>query len=177
MGSGASLERVIQVVQLNKLPDAIEESVFVHERFPLIIDQSEQASRFLKYQMGSYINNDDPVQMNMKNLNRCLVGALRYGRTMTLKFNTLENVSEDKIFMDKMFPRSILQREEFYKDENWQSILKPELGDDLSEITICQEFVFIICTKEEYIPPALGNLMHVIKVIDKLNDGNDKDKE
>ena len=183
MGSGASistdssLDNTIQIVQLNKLPDAIEESVFVYEKFPLIIDPTEQSSRFLKYQMGSYINNDDPIQMDMKNLNRCLVGALRYGRTMTLKFNTLENVVEDKVFMDKMFPKTILQREKFYKDENWQSILKPDLGDDLSEITICQEFVFIICTKEEYIPPYLGNMMHVIKVIDKLNDGNDKDKE
>lgn len=154
MGSGvsiASTDNAVQTVPLKKLPDAIEESVFVHEKFPLIIDPTEQASRFLKYQMGSFISFDDPIQMEMKNLNRCLVGALQYGRTMTLKFNNLENISEDKVFMDKMFPKQVLQREEFYKDEVWQSILKPDLGDpDLSEISISQEFVFIICTKEEY---------------------------
>jgi len=183
MGSGISIstsigDDAIQIVPLKKLPDAIEESVFVHEKFPLIIDPTEQASRFLKYQMGSFISYDDPIQMEMKNLNRCLVGALQFGRTMTLKFNNLQNISEDKVFMDKMFPQQVLQRDEFYKDEVWQSILKPELDPDLSEITISQEFVFIICCKEEHVPPMLANLMHVIKVIDKSNENeNDNTKE
>ena len=100
---------------LKKLPDAIEESVFVHERFPLIIDPTEQASRFLKYQMGSFINYDDPIQMDMKNLNRCLLGALQYGRTMTLKFNTsLSEIPEEKVFMDKFFPKQVYYYHYYY---------------------------------------------------------------
>ena len=38
---------------LRRLPDAIEECLYVHEKFPLIIDPTEQAGRFLKYQSGS----------------------------------------------------------------------------------------------------------------------------
>jgi hypothetical protein len=33
---------------LRRLPDAIEECLYVHEKFPLIIDPTEQAGRFLK---------------------------------------------------------------------------------------------------------------------------------
>ena len=113
MGSAVSVSSLdnnknVQSVPLKKLPDAIEESVFVHEKFPLIIDPTEQASRFLKYQMGSFINYDDPIQMDMKNLNRCLLGALQYGRTMTLKFNTsLLDIPEEKVFIDTFFPKQV----------------------------------------------------------------------
>jgi len=40
-----------KVTHLKQLPDAIEESIFVEERFPVILDPTEQAGRFLKYQV------------------------------------------------------------------------------------------------------------------------------
>jgi hypothetical protein len=44
--STASVQHSIKNIQLRQLPDAIEESVYIHEKFPLIIDPTEQASRF-----------------------------------------------------------------------------------------------------------------------------------
>lgn len=39
--------RNLKDVQLKQLPDAIEEAIFIHEKFPLIIDPTEQAARLL----------------------------------------------------------------------------------------------------------------------------------
>jgi hypothetical protein len=111
------------VINLRKLPEAIEESLFIHEKFVLIIDETEQASRFLKYQMGSFIDSEDPTQFNSNSLNRCLVNALQYGRTLTIKFKNLNEFFFD-VFEDKIFPKEILSRKLFYMDEIWKSIIK-----------------------------------------------------
>ena len=106
MGAGASVANPAATATaaepmkkcvLKKLPDAIEDSLYQEEKFPLLIDPSEQASRFLKYQLGSFIRYDDPVQCTPEYLNRALVGALLYGRTLTLKCNSLKDVDRNKV--------------------------------------------------------------------------------
>jgi ankyrin repeat protein len=171
MGAGASVvdpndpETIMPTVHLKKLPDAIEESIFTYEKFPLLIDPSEQAARFLKYQLGSFIRYDDPAQCTPEYLNRCLVGAFRYGRTLTLKVNSLEDVDRAKLFANpKLFPEAVLDRSEFCKV--WQSVLTDE-DDDPSEMSISPEFVFVICTKTDHIPEAMQGIMRPINVTDK----------
>eukprot|EP01042_Synura_sphagnicola_P014122 gene14122-17874_t len=100
MGAGASVPTpsaenpsVTEVV-LKKLPDAVEESVYVHEKFPIVVDKSEHASRFFKYQTGAFISMEDPIASTKNALNRALVASFLHGRTMTLRFPTLENVPE-----------------------------------------------------------------------------------
>ena len=39
----------VPTIHLKKLPDAIEDSLYQEDKFPLLIDPSEQAARFLKY--------------------------------------------------------------------------------------------------------------------------------
>jgi hypothetical protein len=100
-------------------------------------------------------------------MNRALVGALQYGRTLTIKFATLEGL-DDKLFVPGVFPVEVLNRSVFFKDEIWQSIIKTELGDpEPNEMSISSEFVLIICTGSDYIPPLLRNDMCVVKVVDK----------
>ncbi len=140
-----------KVTQLKQLPEAIEEAIFVDEKFPVIIDPTEQAGRFLKYQVGTFILADiDHAAMQKENLNKSLLGALQYGRTLTLKFANLENVKET-IFQEGYFPREILDRSKFYQPEVWKSILQPDaLGDTEAEDFIpSQEFAFIIVTSSE----------------------------
>lgn len=163
-------------MELKKLPDAIEEAVYVHEKFPLIIDTTEQAGRFLKYQTGTFISFDDPIQSKKENLNKSLVGSFQYGRTLTLKFKTLEGMDES-VFEPNVFPKEILCRSKFFTDDVWKSVLPPKKSDDDDDITISSEFVFILCTNTDFVPSALYELMHVIKVVDKLvpvdaNNGN-----
>lgn len=176
MGASASVSVPIAVenaddvviqksVELKKLPDAIEEAVYVHEKFPLIIDTTEQAGRFLKYQSGTFISFDDPIHSRKSNMNKALVGAIQYGRTLTLKFNTLEGLNES-IFEPNVFPEDLLNRSKFFTEEVWKSVL-PKQTEDEDEITISSEFVFIICTNTDYVPPALRDIMHVVKIVEK----------
>eukprot|EP01038_Epipyxis_sp_PR26KG_P014696 gene14696-19745_t len=160
-----------QYVILKKLPEAIEESIYVHERFPLIVDTTEQAGRFLKYQNGSYINFDDPVQCTASTLNRAVVHAIQHGRTVTLKFNSLDSLLDDdkcnKIFNPVLFPKEIFDRSLFFNEEVWSKLLQTSLGDpEPQDVAISPEFVFIICTSTPYLPPILLNHMHVITVKD-----------
>jgi hypothetical protein len=170
--SNGEVEKIpkINTILLKKLPEAIEEAIYVHEKFPLIIDPTEQAGRFLKYQTGTFINFDDPIHSQKGNINKALVGALQYGRTLTLKFKTLQGLTESNVFEPKLLPKEVLSRSSFFTEEVWQSVL-PAQPADADPITISSEFVFILCTVSEYVPPELFECMHVIKVVDKLREG------
>eukprot|EP01033_Poteriospumella_lacustris_P001277 gene1277-931_t len=175
MGAGASVPTpsaenpsVTEVV-LKKLPDAVEESVYVHEKFPIVVDKSEHASRFFKYQTGAFISMEDPIASTKNALNRALVASFLHGRTMTLRFPTLENVPES-IFDPAFFPIEVIDRSKFFREEVWQKLLKPS-DPPVEEAQISSEFVFIICTATEFIPDYLKPFMHVIKVIDPANEG------
>lgn len=186
MGAGGSIstdnsiQRKSNEVVFKKLPDAIEEAIYVHEKFPLVIDITEQASRFFKYQTGSFIRLDEPVQSTKLSMNRSLVSALQHGRTMTVKCPALENLDINKLFQDKLFPKEVLDRSKFFLNEVWQSILQAN-DPSPDEITISSSFVFILCTSTEYVPPELYDIMHVIKVVDEADvdkraeEGEDKD--
>jgi ankyrin repeat protein len=172
MGAGASVSEnteekaPIKTYGLKQLPDAIEEAIFVKEKFPLILDPTEQASRFLKYQ-GTFILADlDHSAMTKEALNRALVGALQYGRTLTLKYPTLEGVDQS-IFTEGFFPKEVLNRESLYNPDVWKSLLKPDLGDpDPDEFYPAQEFVFIILTNTDFVPLELQENMHTFKCDD-----------
>lgn len=175
MGAGGSVESSkaplppledIKPTPFKKLPEAIEEALFVHEKFPLIIDPTEQASRFLKYQAGTFALSDDPVQSSVSRLNRSLVSCLLKGGTLTWKFSTLGALTENT-FDSKLFPKEILSRSVFYKDEVWKRVLHRELGDpDPNEVDPSQEFAFVICVIDLFVPPQLRELMHVIYIND-----------
>ena len=188
MGAGASviegentseeIESSIVTYGLRKLPDAIEESLFAIEKFPIIIDPQENASRFLKYQVGTFVLADiDHAAMQKDQLNRSLVGALQYGRTLTLKFKTLEGLTSESLFEDGVFPKEVVDRNEFYKPEVWKKILRPYLGDpEPEDFYPSQEFCFIIVTQEEFIPSELKKFMHVFKCDDTKKESESKDE-
>jgi hypothetical protein len=48
------------ICALKGLPDAIETAIFVREKWPMVIDPTGQAGRFLRYQRGSYLIADSP---------------------------------------------------------------------------------------------------------------------
>mmetsp|Transcript_6552 Transcript_6552/g.9810 ORF Transcript_6552/g.9810 Transcript_6552/m.9810 type:complete len:616 (+) Transcript_6552:33-1880(+) len=167
-------------VPLRQLPDAIEEAIYIHEKFPLIIDPTEQAARFLKYQTGTFLNFEDPVQCTKKSLNRALVGSMQFGRTFTVKFDKLQGLSVNSPLFDSptSFPIEILSRPTFFAQEDiWRALLRPELGDDPEIVSISPEFVFIACVSSDdvtQIPPELFQIMHVFKVVEKQSNNGDE---
>jgi hypothetical protein len=163
MGAAASVPtKQLEIIPLKKLPERIEDAVYVQEKYPLIIDPTEQSMRFLKYQLGSYYDIKDPA-ITKDQLNRSLVGALQWGRNLTLCVEDFAKIDEAQLFEPNVFPRELLNRNEFSKEEVWRSVLRPKVDD---EVTLSPSFVFIICTKCEHIPTELGDMMQVIRVGD-----------
>lgn len=158
---------VVPSFVFKKVPDAIEESLYVHEKFPLIIDTSEQASRFLKYQTGTFVIMDDPANFTVHNVKRAYLGALRYGRTFTIKTKSIAELME--WFIANSFSEKFLSREAVYSEDIWHSLLDANENDPpASECSISQDFVFIICcVNDEPIPEIMQNSMWVFKVEDK----------
>ena len=149
---------------IKELPEQIEQSIFIFEKFPLIIDPTNKAKLFLKYQLGSFIKHTEFQQIN---LNQSLIGALLHGKTLTISFDDLKGITEE-FFIPNYFPKEILNRSEFYKDGVWQRIFHIEEGDPNPEDVIpSSEFVFILCTTTDFIPLELYSIMNVIKIIEK----------
>jgi hypothetical protein len=179
MGSGASLAKpaaectTLQVI-LKQLPDAVEEAVFVNEKFPLVIDPTGQAGRFFKYQTGAFVDFADPTQCNKSALNRALVASFLNGRTMVIKIPSFKSIPET-IFEKGMFPVEVIDRMAFFQENIWKPCLKPNLGDPTPEdASITSEFAFIIVTSsEEGIPAIVLDKMHVIKVVEKADQAAD----
>ncbi|KAF1329213.1 Set3 histone deacetylase complex ankyrin repeat protein, partial [Globisporangium splendens] len=65
-------------IALKDLPDAMDKAVYVMEQFPLVVDVSGQATRFLKYQRGTTLMVESPRDMAPESLRSHLVGALKH---------------------------------------------------------------------------------------------------
>jgi len=115
MGSGASAQRDEEhkpiACTLKALPEALETVVFVHEKWPMVIDPSGQAGRFLRYQRGSFLLADSPADMAPDHLRALLVGALKHGSTMCIAFGALGGAGRDMehVFSPGFFPRELVE--------------------------------------------------------------------
>lgn len=178
MGSGAStLTEVVRAITLRELPEAIEEALFVHEKYSFVVDPSQQAARFLKYQMGPFISFDTPVPVPKEQLNRGLVAAMQYGRILTLSFENLDKFDLSHLFHEKYFPEQIIHRNKFIQEEHWKSVIHPELGDPAPEdFILSPEFSIVIVSATEYIPPTVtSNEFSFFKIKDPQNKGIDEE--
>lgn len=68
-----------------------------------------------------------------------------------------------EFFDPNNFPKEVLNKPELYRDGVCQKIFRPEDGDDPEP---SPQFVFILCTSSEAIPPELMQVMHPIKVVE-----------
>ena len=73
------------------MPEKIDETVYVSERWPLVVDTTEQAGRYLRYQRGSYLMAENPSDMEPEHLRKLLVGALKHGSQLAIRFMSFEN--------------------------------------------------------------------------------------
>ncbi len=141
---------------LKGVPQAIENAIYIQERWPLIVDPTEQAGRFLRYQRGSFLMAESERDMDKEHLRRLLLGALQYGSMMTICFTTLENVDFDKFFVDGYFPAAVLNKAELFKQEVWQTLLRPEQGDPEPHAFLPRdEFALCLLTRGTFVPEAL----------------------
>ncbi|KAK7254871.1 spectrin binding protein [Aureococcus anophagefferens] len=136
MGAGASAQAAAQddegplaPVVLKGLPGAMETALFVREKWPLVVDPTEQAGRFLRYQRGSFLIGESMRDMDHEHLRQLLVGCLKCGSMMTITYETLQNVDLGAVFKEGAFPRAVLDKRELFKESVWAALLRPDQGD------------------------------------------------
>ncbi|VDP80751.1 unnamed protein product [Echinostoma caproni] len=61
------------------------------EKWPLVVDPTDQASTFLRYRDTNYLNVLNPKQMHSETIRIALLGALRYGKPVVLDLMDLDN--------------------------------------------------------------------------------------
>ena len=101
-------------------------------KWPLIIDQNDQACTFLRYRDVNYINCFDTKNMQPDKFRLALLGAIRYGKPFVLDLmeydeELLEAIKVVCDMIDKSLFNSLLDRTLLEK-ENFMKIVKPEDG-------------------------------------------------
>ena len=153
--------------RLQGLQDAMDQAVYEHEKWPLIVDPSGQAARFLKYQRGAYLFAHNPKDMSKENLRRTLVGAMRYGSWLTISFETLEGMEIQNIMSEGHFPPQAMKKEELFKEEVYATLLRPAAGDPQPiEFLPRDDMKLVVVTKRAEPPPDTAMEMCVVYVED-----------
>uniref|UniRef100_K3X276 Dynein heavy chain ATP-binding dynein motor region domain-containing protein n=1 Tax=Globisporangium ultimum (strain ATCC 200006 / CBS 805.95 / DAOM BR144) TaxID=431595 RepID=K3X276_GLOUD len=151
-------------ITLKDLPDAMDRAVYVMERFPLVVDISGQAIRFLKYQRGTTLMVESPRDMTPESLRSHLVGALEHGTLLILNFDTLNTIELEQYFGPESFPRELLK------------------GDpDPDNFMVNDQFKLVVVCRKAPPPPKTALAMCVLHVHlpseENDNDDNAKQKD
>ena len=77
----------IRKVALRGMQEAIQDAIYVKEKWPCIIDKQELGRRFLRYQSGAFLYANDPEHMDKNRLRKALVGGLKHGNTLCINFD------------------------------------------------------------------------------------------
>ncbi|RLN96187.1 hypothetical protein BBJ28_00001656 [Nothophytophthora sp. Chile5] len=152
-------------VSLKELPDAMDTAVYVLEKFPLLVDPSGQAARFLKYQRGSMLMAANPADMASDSLRRHLVGALKHGSLLIINLDALVSMELEQFFTPESFPREVFSRQELFPPEVLGRLLRPSEGDPgINEFIVNDHFKLVVLCRAATPPPATAKEMCVIHV-------------
>ncbi|TMW66251.1 hypothetical protein Poli38472_004016 [Pythium oligandrum] len=163
--SGRNALRREYVVSLKELPDAMDKAVYVLERFPMVLDPSGQATRFLKYQRSAVLMAGNPGDMEPECLRRHLVGALLHGTWLIIDFDKMSTVELEQFFQEGFFPREVLSRSALCRADVIAKLVRPEYGDpDPAQFMVNDQFKFIVLCRGDHPPPKTALSMCVLRV-------------
>ncbi|CAM9139931.1 unnamed protein product [Scytosiphon promiscuus] len=166
---------------LKGLPGAIEEAIYVREKWPVVVDPEGQAVRYLRYQRGALLLGDNSADVEKENLRARLVSSLMHGGNFCMVFETLIGVNFKDLFDEDHFPEGILDRRRVFLEETWGKILRPDKGDPTSDLFVPRDdFTFMVVTgKGEKLPNEALVWMTCIRVrgAEEQQAADDKDAQ
>jgi ankyrin repeat protein len=179
--SESTKETIIKPIDivLKELPDAMESIVYVKEKWPMIIDTTGQATRFLKYQTGNFHNAISPDEMSKESLRKSLVGCLKYGHDMTIDLGST-GLELEQFWDPNHFPKELLYASPLVVNtpEFWTPLLRKDLGDPEPEKFETRDGfrLIIVSSNVESPPPITMSKMGVLRVVEsktKVSGGKD----
>ncbi|CAM9684160.1 unnamed protein product, partial [Hapterophycus canaliculatus] len=166
---------------LKGLPGAIEEAIYVREKWPMIVDPEGQATRYLRYQRGALLLGDNRSDVEKENLRERLVASLMHGGNFCMVFETLAGVDFEDFFYEEFFPIGVLDRRRVFLEETWGKVLRPDRGDPTSDLFMPRDdFTFMVVTgKDEELPKEALVWMTCIRVrdVEQQKAAGDKDAQ
>lgn len=102
---------------LKGLPGAIEEAIYVREKWPIVVDPEGHATRYLRYQRGAFLLGDNRADVDKENLRSRLVASLAHGGNFCVVFGSLVGVDFEDMFDEDHFPEGVLDRRRVFLEE------------------------------------------------------------
>lgn len=143
------------------------------KKWPLIIDQNEQATTFLRYRDTNYINCLDPKSMHYDRFRLALLGAIRFGKPFVLDLmdydeeliESIKSICEQiqtNLFKD-IIDKKILNK------ENYLKLIRPNDGEQYQvqnfDDSKIKNFKLIFITSNSYPYEFLLNNTFPIRII------------
>merc|ERR1711971_172020 len=108
-------------VPLFKLPQEINDCVYVSNKYPLLLDPTGQAAQFLKYR-SRYLSILGKGDLEKESLRKALVQCLHNGGWLVIDFSKFE-CDLLSLFDKDNFPESVLRPQEIFLEETYQPLL------------------------------------------------------
>lgn len=112
-----------RTVGFKTLPQAIDDAVYVSQRWPLVIDPEGKAATYLRYN-SRIVNAMFADEVTPENLRKALVNTLKSGTWLTFNFDVFEG--DLSSFFSPSFPETVLSTREVMKPEFLGSLAQPE---------------------------------------------------
>lgn len=152
------------------------------DKWPIIIDQNDQASTFLRYRDTNYVNCLDMKSMEKEKFRIALLGSIRYGKPFVIDLMQYEqelldvvkstcDQIDDKLF-DDIFSKELINDEKFVR------LIRVEIDGKEYEVTNFNKirlnnFKVILLTNNPYPSEKVLNLSFPIKVITNVPKDDD----
>eukprot|EP00058_Branchiostoma_floridae_P009891 XP_002595379.1 hypothetical protein BRAFLDRAFT_69208 [Branchiostoma floridae] len=161
------LKQLIDVL-MNDTGDKIKES----GKWPLVIDESDRVSTFLRYQDTNYLNAKNPGDMEPERIRMAIIGAIRFGKPVVLDMmdTHMFQAAADKFdVVQKGLLESVMTKD-ILVDQKYTSLVKDTDPDEYTDQSsafrhgMVDGFRFILITSMASPSPELMQRMYVIRV-------------
>jgi hypothetical protein len=156
---------------LRDLTDIVKNSV---DKWPLIIDQNDQASTFLRYRDTNYVNCLDMQSMQPDKFRVALIGAIRYGKPFVLDVMQYDNELLESIktvcnqidpgLFEEICNKKLLQNERYMRLVKLEKDGKEYEAQNFNAVRL-KNFKLLFLTSNPYPNDKLVKITMPIKIV------------
>ncbi|XP_066303591.1 IQ motif and ankyrin repeat domain-containing protein 1-like [Branchiostoma lanceolatum] len=139
-------------------------------KWPLLIDESSQATTFLRYQDTNYMNSLNPVHMEPDRIRLAVLGAIRFGKPAVLDMLDVDMFETAAMKFDKVQSGLMegIMTKEILQDNRYMSLVKESDSKEYQPSNFIhaksESFRFFIVTKLRYPPQELLDRTYPIRI-------------
>ncbi|XP_035671647.1 putative IQ motif and ankyrin repeat domain-containing protein isoform X1 [Branchiostoma floridae] len=139
-------------------------------KWPLVIDESSQASTFLRYQDTNYMNTLNPVHMEPDRIRLAVLGAIRFGKPAVLDMLDVDMFETAAMKFDQVQSglMEAIMTKEILQENRYMSLVKESDSKEYQPSNFLhaksESFRLFIVTKLRYPPQELLDRTYPIRI-------------